>query len=119
MMFIRHQSCTECHASTYLTVVDFFRDDAFQFSYDESHQNFAHRIEYALAGHGHTVDGAVDTRVLPAGDEGPHLMQRFLLEDYKVEWWVFSCVDLRCDHELHLGELPDQYRKAWAAGRKL
>jgi len=119
MIFIRHQSCTECHASTYLTVVDFFRDDAFQFSYDESHQNFAHRIEYSLAGQGHTVEAVVETRVLPASAEGPHLMQRFLLEDYKVEWWVFRCVDLKCDYELHVGELPDQYRKAWAAARKL
>jgi len=119
MVFIRHQSCTECHASTYLTVVDFFRDDAFQFSYDEKHEIFAHRIEYSLAGKGHTVDAEVETRVLPASNAGPHLLQQFRLADGKVEWWVFSCVDLKCDYALHLGALPAQFRKAWGAGRKL
>ena len=119
MIFIRHQSCTECHASTYLTVVDFFRDAGFVFSYDEAHSDFTYRIEYALAGKGHTVNAEVETRVLPASPKGPHLMQQFRLDDGKVEWWVFRCVDLKCDYEMHLGALPSRYRKAWQAGRKL
>lgn len=119
MIFVRHQNCTECHASTYLTVADFFRDEWFQFSYDEAHKIFAPRIEYGLAGKGHTVDADVETRVLPASAKGPHLMQQFRLDDGKVEWWVFSCADLKCDYELHLGALPARYRKAWEAGRKL
>ena len=119
MIFVRHQSCTECHASTYLTVVDFFRDAGFVFSYDEAHSDFTYRIEYTLAGRGHTVDAEVETRVLPASPRGPHLMQQFRLDDGTVEWWVFRCVDLKCDYELHSGELPSRYRKAWQAGRKL
>ena len=119
MVFVRHQSCTECHASTYLTVVDFFRDAGFVFSYDEAHSDFTHRIEYTLAGKGHTVDAEIETRVLPASPKGPHLMQQFRLDDGTVEWWVFRCVDLKCDYEMHPGELPTRYRKAWQAGRKL
>jgi len=119
MVFIRHQSCTECHASTYLTVVDFFRDDGFTFSYDEAHQVFASAFKYSLAGKGHTVDAEIESRVLPASTEGPHLMQQFRHDGGKIEWLIFRCVDLRCDYELHLGPLPPQLRAAWEAGRKL
>jgi hypothetical protein len=119
MAFVRHQTCTECHSSTYLTVVDFFRDAWFTFSYDEAHQHFAPRMEYSLAGKGHTVDADIETRVLPASPKGPHLMQQFRLDDGRVEWWIFRCVDLKCDYEMHLGSLPTRYRKAWGAGRKL
>jgi hypothetical protein len=119
MVFVRHDSCTECHFTTYLTVVDFFRHAFFEFSYDDAHKEFGSTIEYALAGHGHTVDAEVETRVLPASPKGPHLMQQFRLDDGKVEWWIFRCVEVKCDYEMHLGALPERYRKDWERGRKL
>jgi hypothetical protein len=120
MVFVRHDSCTECDFTTYLTVVDFWRDAFFEFSYDDAHKDFEWTIEYALAGHGHTVDAEVETHVLPASPNGPHLMQQFRFDDGKVEWWIFRCVDLKCDYEMHVGKLPPaQYRKLWKEGRKL
>ena len=118
-VFVRHQNCTECHASTYLTAVDFARDDWFAFSYDKAHKTFEPRIEYGLAGKGHTVDASVETRVLPVSPKGPHLMQQFQLDGGKVEWWVFRCVELKCDYELHIGALPAQFKRAWETGRRL
>jgi hypothetical protein len=122
MLFVRHESCTECHPSVYLSVVDFLREPngaLFEFTYATDHKDFDNTIEYVLPGMGHSVDAKVETRVLPASSEGPHLLQQFLMDDGKVEWWIFRCDDLKCDYEMFLGALPSRYRPSWQAGRKL
>lgn len=120
VLFVRHQSCTECHAWTYLTVVDLLQGSgtAFEFTYDEDHGEFRHTIEYALPGSGHSVDADVETRLLRAGTEGPHLMQHFRFDDGKNEWWVFRCMEFRCDYDLS-DRLPAKYRQAWKEGKRL
>jgi len=121
MVFIRHSSCTECHPWVYLTVVDLLarpNGAAFEFTYDDAHKSFKYEIEYVLPGMGHSVDAKVETRALPATPEGPHLMQRFRLDDGKTEWWVFRCQSLKCDYEMY-EELPSKYRQSWQRGKKV
>jgi hypothetical protein len=122
MVFVRHQSCTECHPWIYVSVVDFFREPngaAFQFRYSDDPKDFGHTIEYVLPGMGHSVDAKVETRVLPTSTEGPHLLQQFRLNEGKTEWWIFRCEDLKCDYELFIDNLPSKYRSPWRNGKKL
>jgi len=120
-VFIRHDSCTECHPWVYLTVVDFFPRPggaAFEFTYDRDHKTFKHTIEYALPGMGHSADAKVETRALAATPAGPHLMQQFRLEGGNTEWWVFHCEEFKCDYEM-FDKLPGKYRPSWQSGKKL
>ena len=122
MVFVRHQSCTECHPWIYITIVDFSRapmGDAFRFNYSEDHKAFEPTIEYSLPGKGHSVDAEVETRVMKPSDKGPHLLQRFALSNGTVEWWAFTCKDLECDFDLAVGTIPAKYKPYWNSGRKL
>jgi hypothetical protein len=91
MVFVEHVSCLECEPTTYLTAIDFVAPTAnpFEFSSAEGHGDYGMTIEYALPGMGHTVDAAVETRILPPSSSGPHLLQSFRMEGGKVpdEWW--------------------------------
>ena len=122
MVFVRHQNCTECHPWVYVSVVDFLRTPngaMFAFSYAGDHKEFGHTIEYILPGMGHSVDAKVETRVLPPGAAGPHLVQQFRLADGNVEWWLFRCNDLKCDFEMSSGKLPAKHQSAWQSGKRL
>ena len=79
-------------------------------------------IEYALPGHGHTIDAKVETRSLPASAKGPHLLQSFTMEQGENrpdEWWTFTCKDFRCDYQMYAGQPPADFKKLWDKGRKL
>ena len=121
MVLVRHQSCTECDPWTYLSVLDFLRPngDVFLFNYAANHDGFGHTIEYALPGMGHSVDATVETRAVPPSEVGPHLLQRFELDNGTVEWWIFTCKDLKCDYEMTTSGLPKKYSVAWDKGRRM
>lgn len=112
IVFIKHLSCLECGAWVYLTPFDFLakpKAAAYEFTYAENHKEFDVTIEYELPGHGHSVDATVDTRIIQEfNNQGPHLMQRFELEEGGNEWWVFTCKGLKCDYKEYKGKLPEQ-----------
>lgn len=121
-LIVRHQSCTECDPWVYLSVLDLLREPkggVFQFTYAADHKDFGRTIEYSLPGMGHSVDADVETRVPSPTPTGPHLLQRFKLEDGTTEWWVFTCSDLKCDYDMSIGSLPGKYKALWDAGKPL
>ncbi len=122
ILFVKHQSCTECDPWIYLTAVDFYAGesgDVFQFTYSTDHQSFGPTLEYRLPGRGHSIDAEVETRTLPPGSGGPHLMQYFDLEEGQDEWWIFTCKEMKCDYEMFLTELPSKLKKVWDNADKL
>lgn len=123
IVFIRHQSCIECHPWIYLTPIDFLvksKAAAYEFTYSEDHKEFGTTVEYELPGEGHSVDATVDTRIIQVfSNQGPHLMQRFELEEGENEWWVFTCKGLKCDYKMYEGKLPQQYKTLWDKAEKL
>lgn len=117
MVFVKHLSCIECEPWVYLTIVDFSKlpaGEAFQFTYSKDHSGFGYTIEYELPGMGHSIDAEVDSRI-PAGinESGPHLIQNFDIEGGGQEWWIFTCKDYKCDYEMYLDQLPQQYITLW------
>ena len=122
MVFVKHYSCLECEPWTYLTILDFSHTSkAFQFTYATDHKEYGDTLEYKLPGMGHSVDADVETRIPKAHNlNSPDLIQTFrFVDEKKVEWWVFSCTEGRCDYELYEGELPRKYRLFWASADKL
>jgi len=123
-VFVKHQSCIECHPWVLMTIVDFVptdRSSPFQFTYATDHNEFSSSIEYVLPGMGHSIEADVETR-LPKNVEAksPHLIQHFKYrEEEKQEWWVFTCKDKKCDYEMYLKELPAKYRQTWNSAEKL
>jgi len=126
IVFVKHVNCIACEPTTYLTAIDFDAEvadaKAFEFSYAKAHDGFDSTIEYALPGHGHTIDAKVETRSLPASAKGPHLLQSFTMEQGENrpdEWWTFTCKDFRCDYQMYAGQPPADFKKLWDKGRKL
>ena len=123
-VFVKFLSCTECHAIVYLLAVNFgaSKDGSpFEFTYSEDHKSWAPTIEYELPGMGHTVDADVETRIpSSAGPTSPHLLQKFTMkDDGTTEWWAFACKDLKCDHKMSRGKLPQIYKDQWEKGEQL
>jgi hypothetical protein len=122
-LFVMHASCLECHPIRYLTAIDFDADEAkaFEFSYSEKHDEFEPLIEYELPGMGHTVDAAVETRILAPSRDGPHLLQFFKMEggERPDEWWLFSCKGHRCDYQMHTGKPPAEVQRLWKRATRL
>jgi len=121
-IFVEHQSCIECEPWIYLTPVELTKKgvvDAYQFTYSDDHKSFTSTIEYILPGMGHSVDAKVTTRIPEATKIGPHLMQRYDIEQGPKEWWIFTCKDMKCDYKLFLKKLPIQYEKQWNQGKQL
>jgi len=126
VVFVKHPSCVECEPNVYLSALDFDgrKEDvtAFEFTYATAHDGFGTTIEYALPGHGHSVDASVETRSVPASQQGPHLLQSFKMEEGQGqpdEWWAFTCVGYRCDYQMHTGEPPAEFLKLWNKAKKL
>ena len=121
-VFVRYQSCTECHPWIFLSAIDFFatpQAEVFLFNYSKRQKEFVKSLEYRLPGHGHSIDAEVETRAVEPTLLGPHLIQQFRLAKGGSEWWVFSCLRLRCDHQMFLNELPSEYAHLWARGSGL
>jgi len=122
-IFIRFQSCTECCPWVYLIGLDFSLDPEgrpFQFTYSEDHSSWQPKIEYVLPGKGHSIDATVDTRIpKPVSSEMPQLIQNFKIEGGGEEWWIFKCVEYKCDFELYTKGLPPKYQKIWQDAEKL
>jgi len=124
MIFIKHQSCTECEPWIYVTIVDFLKKsngDVFTFTYSENHKEYNPTIEYILPGMGHSVDAEVETRIPVQIDKnGPHLIQHYVMEDKTEEWWVFTCKERKCDYEFFKKSLlPEKYWVLWQKSKKL
>ena len=122
VMFVKHPSCTACDPWIYQTVVDFYageNGDVFRFTYSKDHQSFGPTLEYRLPGRGHSVDANVETRTTAPGENGPHLMQFFDLEEGQDEWWIFTCKGMKCDYEMFLNELPLKFKKVWEDAENL
>jgi hypothetical protein len=123
MVFVKHLSCIACEPWVYLTIVDFSKlpaGDAFQFTYYKDHSGFGYEIEYELPGMGHSIDAEVDSRIPPVFNEsGPHLIQNFDIKDGGEEWWIFTCKGYKCDYEMHVNQLPQEYIKLWENAEKL
>jgi hypothetical protein len=68
---------------------------------------------------GHTVDAKVETRLPPAKKSGPHLLQKFALDNGEVEWWSFQCENYTCQPTLTKGKPTPDFLKHWNAARKL
>ena len=123
-VFIRVQSCTECHPWVYLVAYDFLAKRAgaaFEFSYNpEATDAWRAKIEYHLPGMGHSIDAAVETR-LPdrPGSRGPHLLQYFDVEDGEDEWWAFVCSGQRCSPQLFKGKAPQSLLEVWNKAKLL
>ena len=123
-VFVKYQSCIECHPWVLMTVVDFAasgKASPFQFTYATDHKEFSDSFEYELPGMGHSVEADVETRLPKYGDAtSPHLFQHFKYRnEEKQEWWVFTCKEQKCDYEMYLKELPGKYQQAWNSGEKL
>lgn len=122
-IFIRFQSCTECHPWIYLIGLDFSIDPdgrAFQFTYSEDRSSWRPEIEYVLPGKGHSIDATVETRIPKVvSKEIPHLIQNFKIEGGGEEWWIFNCAEYKCDFELYTKGLPPKYQKIWRDAEKL
>jgi hypothetical protein len=121
-VFVKHLSCTECCATVYLTITDISNRGwayPYRFTYAQSHDVYGTVIEYELPGRGHTVDAQVETRI-PShpGVAGPHLIQHFALLEGGHEWWVFRCIELKCDYEL-FDQLPITLHSVWQEASRL
>jgi hypothetical protein len=124
VLFVKSQSCTECHPRALLHAITFPDEGApvahFEFTYAKDHTAFEPGIEYARPGHGHSVDATIETRVpAPEQPATPHLIQLFRREGGKAEWWLFRCAGLRCDYERHADRLPGQHLRAWLRAERL
>ncbi len=124
VVFVRHQSCLECEPTVYLTPMDFDAPgDAkpYEFTYADDHAAFDATLEYSLPGMGHTVDASVETRILPASAEGPHLLQHFRPLDGEGpdEWWTFTCKSYKCDYTEAKGAAPKEFKARWATAPRL
>jgi hypothetical protein len=124
-VFIKYVSCIECEPWVYLIAIDFDTDkDAhpYEFTYDvNKHEEFDPSIEYELPGMGHSVDAKVETRVLPASLEGPHLLQFYKMEEGEDpnESWAFTCKNYKCDFQLYKGKMPSKFEKLWSKATPL
>jgi hypothetical protein len=123
-VFVKYQSCIECHPWLYMTIIDFMHTGTaapYQFTYATDHMEFGNSFEYELPGMGHSVDADVETRVPKSSSTmTAHLIQHFKYRsEDKQEWWVFTCKDKKCDYEMHLKELPNKYRQTWNTSDKL
>jgi hypothetical protein len=122
-LFVKYLSCLECEPWVYLTVVDFSGQTGkpIRFTYADNHKDFDDTIEYQLPGMGHSIDATVETRIpkVGAGRSGDLIQAFRYTDEKKVEWWVFSCEEGRCDYQMFIDSLPQEYRLAWASADKL
>jgi hypothetical protein len=123
-VFVKYQSCIECHPWVLMTVVDFTatgKASPFQFTYATNHKEFSNAFEYELPGMGHSVEADVETRLPKHVDaKSPNLFQHFRYRtEEKQEWWVFTCKEKKCDYKMYLKELPGKYRQTWNTAEKL
>lgn len=123
-VFVKYQSCLECHPWIFQKILDFTSDSKvkyFQFSYASDHKKYADSFEYVLPGMGHSIDADVEVRLPKFGDKNvPHLYQHFAYRnEAKHEWWVYTCKALKCDYEMYEKELPSKYQASWDLAEKL
>jgi hypothetical protein len=118
-MFIRYQSCTECHPWIYMGIIRF--DQANQNSGTPIHFKYTNspvsRLEHKLPGYGHSMEGTVETRIPKVGPFS--IIQNFILENNQVEWWGFNCSQILCSSKLVKGDLPLEFTDGWETGYKL
>lgn len=119
-IFIKHQSCTECHPTIYLSAIDFRSDEngmSLLFDYSGKNTHWAPTMEYQLPGMGHSVEADVETRTCK--NTSSTLLQKFALKTGKTEWWSFVCEYSRCKSQILTKEIPKNIQLAWETGSKL
>tara|TARA_B100001245_G_scaffold222153_1_gene194052 strand:+ start:488 stop:1648 length:1161 start_codon:yes stop_codon:yes gene_type:complete len=128
-LFIKYESCMECHPWVYLQAIQFFSElpasislknigVPLHFNYSFGEPSWSPRMEYELPGMGHSVEGSVETRIARTGPFS--IIQKFTLSDGpKTEWWGFNCASFRCKTNLRKGDLPKDWIKGWRTGESM
>lgn len=118
--FLMYHNCIECESIEYIAAIDFsdksrkYEADIYKFNYSLKGKDYQYDIEYYLPGMGHTVSADTWTKILPASKTGPHILQKFyLVDDKKIEWWIFTCKKYKCDNQFYTNKLPKKYQKLW------
>jgi hypothetical protein len=121
-LFIKYQSCTECHPWVFMRAMQFNSQKNIgvpvHFNYSLGEPSWSPRMEYELPGRGHSVGALVETRVTSAGPFS--IIQKFsLTKGNKIEWWGFKCTTFRCKTDIRKGDLPKDWVKGWETGKNL
>ena len=121
-LFIKYDSCMECHPWVYLQAIQFSAEKnigvPLHFNYQLGEPYWSPRMEYELPGMGHSVGGTVETRVTRTGPFS--IIQKFsLYKDDKIEWWGFDCKSFRCKTDIRKNDLPKDWGNGWKTGKKI
>ena len=116
-LFIKYQSCTECHPWVYMAMILFDlakKNSGIPVHFKYSSYDPAPRLEYALPGLGHSVNGTAETRVSKVGPFS--IIQKFNIYKGDIEWWGFKCSNILCSSKLVKGGMPLEFADGWKTG---
>ena len=116
-LFIKYQSCTECHPWVYMAMILFDlakKNSGIPVHFKYSSYDPAPRLEYALPGLGHSVNGTAETRVSKVGPFS--IIQKFNIYKGDIEWWGFKCSNILCSSKLVKGDIPLEFVDGWKTG---
>ena len=121
-LFIKYDSCMECHPWVYLQAIQFSAEKnigvPLHFNYSLGEPFWSPKMEYELPGMGHSVGGSVETRITRTGSFS--IIQKFsLYKDDKIEWWGFDCKSFRCKTDIRKNDLPKDWGNGWKTGKKI
>jgi hypothetical protein len=138
VVILKHQNCVECEPSSYFTFIDFSAEPkakSYDFTLADDHKQFGDGLECVTGQLDEDAPITIETRVLPASPNGPHVLQRVTHgispeppsepEEPRPkpdldEWWTFTCKGYRCDYRREAAEKPSaEFQKLWDKARGL